>query len=74
MEEQKLRLGSAQAPEGLDTDQSARVERAIEESFVPEHRVVMLAAVAMAVASAVSAAILLEWKRPKGNANQTSLE
>ena len=50
------------------------MERAIEESFVSEHRVVMLAAVAMDVTSAVSAAIVLEWKRPNGNANQTSLE
>jgi EmrB/QacA subfamily drug resistance transporter len=74
LEEQKLRLGAAQAPEGLDTVQSARVERAIDESFVSGYRVVMLVAVAMAVASAVSAAILLEGKRSKGNANQTILE
>lgn len=64
LEEQKVRLGAAQAPEGLDATQSASVERAIDEAFVSGYRVVMLVAVATALASAVSAALLLRGKRP----------
>lgn len=64
LEEQKVRLGAAQAPEGLDATQSASVERAIDEAFVSGYRVVMLVAVATALASSVSAALLLRGKRP----------
>ena len=64
LEDQKVRLGAAQAPEGLDATQSAGVERAIDEAFVSGYRVVMLVAVATALASAVSAALLLRGKRP----------
>jgi EmrB/QacA subfamily drug resistance transporter len=62
LEQEKVKLGGAQAPEGLDAAQSANVDRAIEEAFVSGYRVVMLVAVAMALASAVSAALLIEGK------------
>jgi EmrB/QacA subfamily drug resistance transporter len=71
LEGEKIQLGAAQAPEGLDAAQSANVERAIDEAFVAGYRVVMLVAVAMALASAVSAALLLEGKKRKGSAEQT---
>ena len=63
LEEEKVLLGAAQAPEGLGAAQSAEVERAIDEAFVFGYRGVMLVAAAMALASAVSAAILLQGKR-----------
>jgi MFS family permease len=71
LEGEKIQLGAAQAPEGLDAAQSANVERTIDEAFVAGYRVVMLVAVAMALASAVSAALLLEGKKRKGSAEQT---
>jgi EmrB/QacA subfamily drug resistance transporter len=74
LEEGKVKLGGAQAPEGLGPAQSANVERAIDEAFVSGYRVVMLVAVAMALASALSAALLLEGKKPEGSAERTIAE
>src|SRR5215212_7137769 len=74
LEEQKVKLGAAQAPEGLDSAQSANVERAIDEAFVSGYRVVMLVATAMSLASALSAALLLEGKRPEGSSGRTIQE
>src|SRR5215212_2233862 len=74
LEGEKIQLGAAQAPQGLDAAQSANVGRAIDEAFVSGYRVVMLVAVAMALASALSAALLLEGKKPKGSAEQTIAE
>jgi EmrB/QacA subfamily drug resistance transporter len=74
LEQEKVKLGGAQAPEGLDAAQSAKVERAIEEAFVSGYRVVMLVAVATALASAVSAALLIEGKKPKGSAQEAIAE
>ncbi|MFL6057859.1 MAG: MFS transporter [Rubrobacteraceae bacterium] len=74
LEEGKVKLGAAQAPESLGPAQSANVERAIDEAFVSGYRVVMLVAVAMALASALSAALLLEGKKPEGSAERTIAE
>ena len=74
LEEEKVKLGAAQAPDGLDAAQSANVERAIDEAFVSGYRVVMLVAVAMALASALSAALLLEGKKPEGSLEQPIAE
>jgi EmrB/QacA subfamily drug resistance transporter len=74
LEGQKIQLGAAQAPEGLDAAQRAHVELAIDEAFVSGYRVVMLVAVATALASVVSAALLLEGKKPKDSAKQTIAE
>jgi MFS family permease len=74
LEGEKIQLGAAQAPEGLDAAQSVSVDRAIDEAFVSGYRVVMLVAVAMALASSFSAALLLEGKKPEGSAEQTIAE
>jgi hypothetical protein len=74
LEEGKVKLGAAQAPESLGPAQSANVERAIDEAFVSGYRVVMLVAVAMALASALSAALLLEGKKPEGSAERKTAE
>src|SRR5215218_6168669 len=74
LEGEKIQLGAAEAPEDLDATQSANVELAINEAFVAGYRVVMLVAVAMALASAFSAALLLEGKKPEGSAEQTIAE
>jgi hypothetical protein len=71
LQEEKVKLGAAQAPEGLDAAQSANVERAIDEAFVAGYRVVMLVTVALALLSALSAALLLEGEKPKGSAERT---
>ena len=65
LEEEKVELGAAKAPEGLDAALNGTVERAIDEAFVSGYRAVMLVAAALALASAISAALLIEGKKPK---------
>jgi hypothetical protein len=65
LEQEKIKLGAAQAPEGLRPELGATVERAIDAAFVSGYRTVMLVAAAMALASAISAALLIEGKREK---------
>ncbi len=70
LEEEKVKLGGAEAPEGLDASLAAKVERTVDEAFVSGYRVVMLVATAMALASAISAAVLIKGKKPKGDAEE----
>jgi len=63
VEAEKLALGAAEAPENLDAGSRVAVERAIDEAFVSGYRVVMLAATAAALASALGAAVLIEGKK-----------
>jgi hypothetical protein len=70
LQEEKVKLGAAEAPEDLDAAQSTQVERAIDEAFVSGYRIVMLVATAIALVSAISAALLIEGKRPKGDAEE----
>jgi hypothetical protein len=63
LEEEKIKLGAAKAPESLAAAQGAVVDRAIDEAYVTGYRTVMLVAAATSLASAVSAALLIEGKR-----------
>jgi EmrB/QacA subfamily drug resistance transporter len=65
LEAEKLELGAAEAPSGLDAAQRSVVEQAIDEAFVSGYRVVMLVAAATAAASAIGAALLIEVKKPE---------
>ena len=65
LERAKADLGAAEAPEGVDAGTEARIERAIDESFVAGFRAVMLASAGLALASALIAALLIgDRKRP----------
>jgi EmrB/QacA subfamily drug resistance transporter len=59
LEAAKANLGAAEAPEGLDPGTAARIERAIDESFVAGFRAVMLVSAGLALASALAAALLV---------------
>src|ERR671917_731296 len=74
LEAEKVKLGAAEAPEGLDPSISTAVERAIDEAFVSGYRAVMLVAAAMALASAISAAVLIEGKKPKAGTEKASAQ
>jgi len=65
LEEEKIKLGAAEVPEGLDA--APAVERAIDEAFVSGYRTVMLVAAGTALASALSAGLLISGKKPKRN-------
>ena len=74
LQEEKVKLGAAEAPEDLDAAQRAQVEQAIDQAFVSGYRVVMLVATAMALVSAISAALLIEGKKPKVNTGEAGVE
>jgi hypothetical protein len=74
LEEEKVKLGGAQAPASLDAALSAKVERAIDEAFVSGYRVVMLVATAMALVSAISATLLIKGKKPRGDAEEAQAD
>ena len=74
LREEKIKLGAAEAPEDLDAAQRAQVEQAIDQAFVSGYRVVMLVATAMALVSAISAALLIEGKKPKVNTGEAGVE
>jgi hypothetical protein len=65
MERQKSDLGAARPPEGLGAARSRAVERAVDESFVAGFRDAMLAAAALALASAVVALVMVGGKSPE---------
>jgi EmrB/QacA subfamily drug resistance transporter len=59
LEAAKANLGAAEAPGGVDPGTAARIERAIDESFVAGFRAVMLVSTGLALASALAAALLV---------------
>ncbi len=63
LEGEKVRLGAAEVPEGLDATSGKIVERAIDEAFVSGYRTVMLVAAGTSLASALGAALLIEGKK-----------
>ncbi len=59
---QRARLAGAELPESVDNETRTTVKSAINESFVFSFRVVMLTAIGLALASAVSALVMIEGK------------
>ncbi len=62
LESEKVDLGGAEVPEGVDAETAAAVERAVDEAFVGAFRLAMFIAAGLAIASAFAAAILIEGK------------
>jgi hypothetical protein len=62
LEAEKVDLGGAEAPEGIDAGTAASIERAVDESFVGAFRLSMYIAAGLAGASALAAAVLIEGK------------
>ncbi len=69
-----MKLGAAEAPEDLNPAAGMAVEQAIDEAFALGYQVVMLVAAATALASAISAALLIEGKKPKVGAEKASVK
>ena len=57
---QRIKLAGAEVPAGLSSKTSAELEHAIDDSFVAGFRLVMLLATALALASAVTASLMIE--------------
>ncbi len=62
LETEKVDLGGAEVPEGVDGETAAAVEQAVDEAFVSAFRLAMFIAAGLAIASAVAAAVLIEGK------------
>jgi EmrB/QacA subfamily drug resistance transporter len=62
LEAEKVDLGGAQVPQGLDAETASAVQKAIAESFVAGFRIAMLVAVGLSLLSAVAAGLLIEGK------------
>ena len=62
LEAEKVDLGGAEVPGGLEAGTASAVERAIDGAFVAAFRVAMFVAAGLALASAVAAGILIEGK------------
>ena len=67
-------MGDAEAPENLDPTLNMQVQRVIDEAFVSGYRVVMLVATAMALVSAISAALLIKGRKPRGDAEEAQAD
>jgi EmrB/QacA subfamily drug resistance transporter len=63
LEEQRVMLAAAQSPEGLGSETTARIERAIDEAFVFGFRRIMFVACGLALASALTALVFIEGRR-----------
>src|SRR5215203_2375332 len=62
LESEKVDLGGAEVPTGVNEETAAEVQRAIRDSFVAGFRVAMFVAAGLALASAVAAGILAGGK------------
>jgi EmrB/QacA subfamily drug resistance transporter len=63
--EQRVRLAGAEPPDGIDDVTRAALRNTIDESFVYGFRMVMTAAVGLALASALSAFMMIEDKKAR---------
>ena len=68
LEAQRVRLAAAAVPENLSAEVRAAIEQAIAESFVAGFRLVMIIATALALLSALAAAVFIQEpaSRPVG--------
>jgi EmrB/QacA subfamily drug resistance transporter len=63
LEAAKADLGAAEAPESVNAETAARIEHAIDESFIAAFRAVMLISAGLALMSALAAALLVgDWR------------
>src|SRR5918995_913006 len=62
LEAAKEDLGAAEGPESVDAETAAQIERAIDGSFVAGFRAVMLVSAGLALASALTAALLVDGR------------
>lgn len=72
MEAAKAHLGAAEAPEGVDAGTAGRIERAVDQSFVAGFRTAMLISAALALASALAAALLVGDPRARSGSRHSS--
>lgn len=65
IDEQRARLGATELPAGVSDQTAIALKQAIDESFVHGFRMVMTVAAVLALASALSAFMMIQGKAPK---------
>jgi len=70
LEAEKVDLGGAEVPPGLDGETGQQIETAIRESFLDGFRLAMYIAAGSALASAVASAVIIEGKGRPAPAEQ----
>ncbi|MFQ5738467.1 MAG: MFS transporter [Acidobacteriota bacterium] len=64
LDAQRIKLAGAEVSIDLNPELSTALERAIDESFVAGFRLIMLVAAGLALASAITASLMIEGKKP----------
>jgi EmrB/QacA subfamily drug resistance transporter len=72
LEAEKVNLGGAEVPSGVSKETGVKIEHAIHASFLAGFRLAMFIAAGLAVASAVTAALIMEGKDRTTKAERTS--
>ena len=73
LEAEKVNLGAAEAPEGVEVRTAAQIERAVDESLVAAFRAVMLVSSGLALVSALVAALLVGDRSVQGTSRDPCL-
>jgi hypothetical protein len=66
LDEQKAKLAGIEPPANLHTETRAAIKQAVVDSFVSGFRVVMLVSAGLALASGLSAWVMIEGKTAPG--------
>jgi hypothetical protein len=74
LDAQRSRLAAAQAPSGGGAALQQTLQHAIDSAFVSGFRVAMLTGAALALASAIAAALLIAGKGPNIPANEQAMK
>lgn len=69
IDEQRVKLAGLEAPPSLIGEARTTLEKAVADSFVFGFRVVMLMAAGLALASGLSAALMIDGKEPRDKVN-----
>lgn len=70
MDGQRTNLAAAEMPPDSDTETQVALERAVDEAFVTAFRIIALVSAALALASALVAALMIEGKPVKVGADE----
>ena len=74
LDAQRIKLGGAEVPEGLPPRLTAAVQDRIQDSFVAAFRLVMLIAAGLALASSLSAALMIDAEPADVKNHDSSVE
>jgi hypothetical protein len=73
IDEQRVRLAGIELPSDVDNATKGKLSQAINESFVHGFRLVMMAGMGLALASAVSAFMMIEGRTPTSSRQRSKM-